>query len=79
MQIVHIFQAEIHYFKSIVRASLSQLKKYTLFTLDISLLKGTYSITGGANTCLWCLHAGLHPAVPHPPAKLLRNIRYQIT
>lgn len=50
MQIVHIFQAEIHYFKSIVRASLSQLKKYTLFTLDTSLLKGTYSITGGANT-----------------------------
>lgn len=43
MQIVHIFQVEIHDFKSIVRVSLSQLKKDTPFTLDTPLLKGTLS------------------------------------
>lgn len=79
MQIVHIFQAEINYFKSIVRASLSQLKKYTLFTLDTPLLKETYSIIGGANTCMPMVSScGTSPFPPTPP-KLLRNIRYQIT
>lgn len=67
MQMVHIFQAEIHDFKSIVRVSFCQLKKDILFTLDTPLLKGTYSIVDGINTCMAMVSSCGTSSCCHPP------------